>query len=234
MKLAIISDVHGNYPALCAVLAEIDRLDCCRIISLGDVTGYYAQPAECLEALMDRNVLQLLGNHDNYLIQGSSCERSRTIAQLMLHQRKELKPHHIQVLRQMKPHYDEGEMRFVHGSWVDPLDEYLYRISPADLPGDQRFYFAGHTHVQHLAEFECKTFCNPGAVGQPRDGDPRAAFAVLHNSEITLHRVAYDIGETVRAMQRAGYEEARLWQNLSIGAQIGGRIDKITTIDTPV
>lgn len=233
MKLAIISDAHGNYPALRSVLAEIDRLDCDRIISLGDVTGYYAQPAECLEALMARDVLQLLGNHDNYLVQGSSCDRSRTVAQLILHQRKEIKPHHMEVLRQMKPQHDEGEMRFVHGSWADPVDDYLYSLSPADLPGGQRFYFAGHTHVQHLAHFENKTFCNPGAVGQPRDGDPRAAFAVLQDGEITLHRVAYDIEETVRAMQRAGYEEARLWDNLFIGAQIGGRIDKITITDTP-
>lgn len=230
MKLGILSDAHGNYPALRAVLEEIDRLGCDRIISLGDATGYYSQPAECLEALTARAAIQLLGNHDNYLVQGTSCERSKTVSQLILHQREQMKPHHMTALNAMKPCYDEGDMRFVHGSWGDPLDGYLYKVSINDLPGDQRFYFAGHSHVQHLARFEGKTFCNPGSVGQPRDGDPRAAFAVLCDGLVTLHRIAYKIEETVLAMQRAGYQESRLWDNLFVGAQIGGRIDNITSI----
>ncbi len=232
MKLGILSDAHGNYPALRAVLAEIDRLGCDRVISLGDVTGYYSQPAECLEALASRAAIQLLGNHDSYLVQGSSCDRSKTVAELILHQRKQIKPHHMTLLNAMKPNYDEDDMRFVHGSWENPLDGYLYKVSTNDLPGDQRFYFAGHSHVQHLACFDDKTFCNPGSVGQPRDGDPRAAFAVLCDGLVTLHRVAYDIEETVLAMKRAGYQESRLWENLFIGAQIGGRIDSITSAHT--
>jgi predicted phosphodiesterase len=230
MKLAIIADAHGNYPALCAVLAEIDRLGCERIISLGDATGYYAQPAECLDALIERDALQLLGNHDNYLVQGSSCERSKTVSELIIHQRKEMQPRHMAALNAMRPSHDEGDMRFVHGSWEDPLDGYLYKVSAAQLPGNQRFYFAGHSHVQHLSHFGEKTFCNPGSVGQPRDGDPRAAFAVLTDDVITLHRVPYKIEETVLAMQRSGYQESRLWEILFIGAQIGGRIDRITSI----
>ena len=231
MKLAILSDAHGNFPALRAVLEEIDHLGCDRIISLGDVTGYYAQPAQCLEALVERGALQLLGNHDNYLVQGSACERSHTVARLIIHQRKEIQPHHMAVLSAMKPQHDEGDLRCVHGSWVDPIDDYLYQVSPASLPGSQHFYFAGHTHVQHLARIGDKTFCNPGAVGQPRDGDPRAAFAVMENDQITLHRVAYDIHETAHAMQCAGFDEPRFWENLFLGAQIGGRIDKITTTE---
>ena len=103
MKLGILSDAHGNYPALRAVLEEIDRLGCDRIISLGDATGYYSQPAECLEALTARAAIQLLGNHDNYLVQGTSCERSKTVSQLILHQREQMKPHHMTALNAMKP-----------------------------------------------------------------------------------------------------------------------------------
>lgn len=231
MKIAIIADVHGNFPALKAVLAEIDRMGWDRIISLGDATGYYAQPAECLDALLERGTLQLLGNHDNYLVEGSSCERSKTVSELIIHQRKQLRPHHMDALRSMRPFHDEDDMRFVHGSWENPLDGYLYNVSPEQLPGPQRLYFAGHSHVQHLGSFPGKIFCNPGSVGQPRDGDPRAAFAMLTEGIVTLHRVPYEIEETVLAMQRAGYQESRLWENLFAGAQIGGRIDHITSLN---
>ena len=95
------------------------------------------------------------------------------------------------------------------------------------LPDGYRRFFCGHTHVQKLVDFGGKTFCNPGSVGQPRDGDPRAAFAVLDGERISLHRVAYDIDRTVAAMQAAGFHEEWLWKNLYIGAQIGGRVDDI-------
>jgi diadenosine tetraphosphatase ApaH/serine/threonine PP2A family protein phosphatase len=230
MKTAILSDAHGNWPALRSVLAEIDRLACDRIISLGDVTGYYAQPAQCLDALVQRDAIQLLGNHDGYLVAGTACDRSPTVARLIAHQRREINGARLERLRSFQPRFAEGGISCVHGSWRDPLDEYLYRIAATDLPDGHRYYFAGHTHVQHLAAFPTKTFCNPGAVGQPRDGDPRAAFAVLDEAGITLHRVAYDIEETARAMRAAGYDEPRLWENLFIGAQIGGRLDQITTV----
>lgn len=233
MKTAILSDAHGNFPALCAVLAEIDRLGCQRIISLGDVTGYYAEPAQCLDALIARDAIQLLGNHDRYLTTGSACERSKLVSSLILHQRREIYGPRLEFLKTLSPQYAEPAMSCVHGSWTDPVDHYLYHIAEADLPGAHRYYFAGHTHVQHLVDFGNKAFCNPGAVGQPRDGDPRAAFAVISEAGITLHRVAYDIEATVAAMRRAGYDNPRLWENLFIGAQIGGRIDRIANIAKP-
>ena len=228
MRTAIISDIHGNYPALCAVLAEIDRLGCNRIISLGDATGYYAQPAQCIDALRSRKAVQLLGNHDRYLTTGTSCERSRLVAGLIEHQRREVNGERLDFLRGLPSRYDEPGLSCVHGSWRDNVDEYLYQISADIFPDGFRWFFAGHTHVQHLSSLEGKVFCNPGAVGQPRDGDPRAAFAVLDSQIVTLHRVVYDIGATVRAMQAAGYSESRLWENLYLGAQIGGRVDSIT------
>ncbi len=228
MKIAIISDVHGNLPALRAVLSEIDRIGCGRIVSLGDVSGYYAQPAECLDELISRGATQLLGNHDDYLVQGSSCDRSKLVSELIIHQRKVMGPSHIGVLRGFTPQVDEEDRRYVHGSWENPVDGYLYKITSEDLPGSQKFYFAGHTHVQILATIGKKTFCNPGSVGQPRDGDPRAAFAIFQEGSISLHRVEYEIDETIFAMRQAGYTSSRLWENLLIGAQIGGRIDKIT------
>ncbi|MBE7497023.1 MAG: metallophosphoesterase family protein [Verrucomicrobiaceae bacterium] len=228
MKIAIISDVHGNYPALSKVLEEIDRMGCERIISLGDVTGYYAEPAACLDALRKRQAVQLLGNHDWYLATGASCERSRLVASLIHHQRNQIQGERLEFLKSLGSRHDEGEMTFVHGSWKDNIDEYIYQVGPEMLPPGYTYCFAGHTHVQFLTQFGGQFFCNPGSVGQPRDGDARAAFATLDSGAITLHRVAYDIDATVHSMKKAGYDNPRLWESLYIGAQIGGRIDKIS------
>jgi predicted phosphodiesterase len=225
--LGIVTDIHGNFPALQAVIAELDRLGCDRIISLGDVTGYYAEPDRCIDLLVEWDAIQLLGNHDEYLVSGSGCPRSRVVSDLLRHQVKAVTAEHIAMLSNLRPNFEEGENSFVHGGWVDPLDEYLYRLSPGMLPDGYRRFFCGHTHVQKLVDFEGKTFCNPGSVGQPRDGDPRAAFAVLNGDQISLHRVAYDIDRTVAAMRAAGFDEEWLWKNLYIGAQIGGRVDDI-------
>lgn len=225
--MAIISDIHGNLPALRAVIACAAAKGCQKIISLGDVTGYYAQPGECIDVLRNYNAINLLGNHDEYLITGKSCPRSRTVSELIDYQRTVIFPDQLKWLASSPITGNEGDNFFVHGGWNNPVDEYLYTISESCLPVDDGFYFSGHTHVQALVRFsEKKIYCNPGAVGQPRDGDPRAAFAVLNGNEITLHRVEYDIDETAFAMKKAGFPE-QLYMNLYNGAQIGGRIDKI-------
>lgn len=232
MKIAVISDVHGNYPALLQVLKEIDRLGCDRIISLGDVTGYYAEPAACLDALRERGAVQLLGNHDWYLTTGSSCDRSRLVSSLIQHQRTQIHGERLEFLKSLASRHDEGDMTFVHGSWRDNVDEYIYQVGQETLPQGFTYCFAGHTHVQFMTQIGCQFFCNPGSVGQPRDGDARAAFAMLDSGVINLHRVTYDIDATVSSMKRAGYDNPRLWESLYIGAQIGGRIDKISTTPT--
>ena len=225
--IAVISDVHGNLPALDEVLREIDRLGCARIVCLGDVTGYYAQPGECLERLRGRDTIFLLGNHDKYLVEGTGCPRSRMISSLLVHQRIAVTEEQIRFLSGLSSHYEFGSATFVHGGWKDPLDQYLYSVGVNDLPGEFSFYFCGHTHVQFLHDFGGKRFCNPGSVGQPRDGDHRAAFATLTNEVVQLHRVEYDIDATAEAMRRAGYVDEKLWCNLYSGAQIGGRTDSI-------
>ena len=225
--IAVISDVHGNYPALKAVLAEADRLGCTRIISLGDVTGYYSQPEKCIDLLVQREAVQLLGNHDSYLVEGSGCPRSRLVSSLLEHQRRVVRADQIEYLSTLSSVYSESNACFVHGGWEDPRDQYLYAVSESKLAGEWRYYFSGHTHVQALIYFCEKIYCNPGSVGQPRDGNAQAAFAIFDGSAISLHRVPYDIDETVAAMRQAGYQDPRLWENLYLGAQIGGRIDRI-------
>ena len=231
--IAVVSDIHGNLPALLAALARIDELGCDRIISLGDVTGYYAQPDECIALLQEREAIQLLGNHDQYLVAGSGCARSQLVAELLKHQEKAVTAEQIKFLSGLASRYDEDDASFVHGGWRDPLDEYVYQVDPARFPADFRFFFSGHTHVQCKVQLgDGRLYCNPGSVGQPRDGDKRAAFAVFTGENVELHRVEYDIDAAAQAMQDAGFEDERLWKNLYEGAQIGGRIDKITVIES--
>lgn len=232
--IAVLADVHGNLPALRAVLDEAERLGCDRLISLGDVTGYYAEPHLCIELLAERGALQLLGNHDSYLTSGTGCPRSRLVSTLMEHQRRVVGPAHLALLAGLAPSHEEGRLSFVHGGWEDPLDEYLYRVGRATLKGDAQVYFSGHTHVQRSIDFGDKFYCNPGSVGQPRDGDPRAAFAVFDGKRARLVRVPYDVEKTAAAMRRAGYTDERLWANLAGGTQIGGRIDRIVAEHEPL
>src|SRR5262249_34047313 len=98
-------------------------------------------------------------------------------------------------------------IHMVHGGWSDPIDEYL-RITPDyfDLiPGS--YFASGHSHVQIVEELGSKTYCNPGSVGQPRDGDPRAAFATFEDGRFTLHRVEYDMQPVFDLMEKAGFDD---------------------------
>ncbi|CAG1021309.1 hypothetical protein MTYM_00912 [Methylococcales bacterium] len=224
--IAVVSDVHGNFPALQAVLEAAFSLGCNRIISLGDVVGYYAEPNKCINLLKSYGALNIMGNHDSYLVSGTNCPRSKMVEEITNYHRRIVSPENLAWLSQSKSYLIANNNYFAHGSWQDPLDQYLYKVSAAHIPADAKNLFTGHTHVQALIKFGGQQYCNPGSVGQPRDGNPQAAFAVLLGNEIQLHRVEYDIDKTAFAMQAAGFP-ARYYENLYIGAQIGGRIDKI-------
>ncbi len=228
--IAIISDVHGNLPALRAVMDTALKLGCTRFLSLGDVVGYYSQPGECIDLLRAHGIVNIMGNHDHYLASGEGCPRSALVSQTIEYAQSLINEDQIAWLRKSIPSYRETETLYLHGGPDDPRDQYLYSVSRGSIPADIKVMFCGHTHVQKFARFSNDNiFCNPGSVGQPRDGDNRAAFAVVTDKEITLQRVPYDIDETIREMQRAGFPP-HFYENLRIGAQIGGRIDKIDVI----
>jgi len=227
--IAILSDIHGNLPALQAVMHDALAQGCQRFISLGDVVSYYAEPGECIDLLRKHRALNIMGNHDRYLVSGSNCPRSRAVSRMLAYQQTLVSAEQLAWLAQSPASYREGEYYFVHGGPEDPQDQYLYQVSEETIPADARILFSGHTHVQVLAEFATKIYCNPGSVGQPRDGDSRAAYAILAEGKIILQRVNYDIGKTVEKMKQAGFEPF-FYTNLYLGAQIGGRIDKIDVI----
>lgn len=225
--IAILSDIHGNLPALKAVLMDAQLRGCKRIISLGDVVGYYAQPGECIDLLQKHEAINVLGNHDRYLVFNTNCLRSKLVAGIIDYHKKIISKTQLDWLRESIYLYREGTSLFVHGGPNDPQDQYLYSITEETIPQDVDHLFSGHTHVQAFIEFGQKVFCNPGSVGQPRDGDPRAAYAIMdHSNNISLHRIPYDIDNTVLMMNNAGFD-ALYYKNLYYGTQIGGRIDSI-------
>jgi predicted phosphodiesterase len=229
--IAILSDIHSNLAALRAVIEDAVARGCTRILSLGDVVGYHAQPGPCIDLLAQHGAINILGNHDHYLISEENCQRSKVVASIIEYQKRIVTPAQLAWLRGSLDSLKEGGSLFVHGGPGDPRDQYLYAIDDDTVPEGVERLFSGHTHVQALMRVAgAKWYCNPGSVGQPRDGDCRAAYAILDNGQIELRRVAYDIEETVAAMKEAGFEPF-LYENLYIGAQIGGRIDKIKYID---
>ncbi|WP_026520199.1 metallophosphoesterase family protein [Butyrivibrio sp. FCS006] len=206
MIMAIISDVHGNYPALKSVLDKIDEMGCDRIISLGDVVGYYCMVNECVDEFRKRNVINILGNHESYLLGINNCYRSLTVRNCIEYQKKIITEENLIYLKKSLMSYDSDVISARHGGWRDPLEEYIDKFD-FSIQQDDRIYCSGHTHVQVIQAKSGKTYFNPGAVGQPRDGNPKAAFAIIRDRKVELYRVEYAIEDIVMQMRRVGFED---------------------------
>jgi len=207
MKIAFISDIHGNFEALQAVFSELDKLGISQVYCAGDIVGYYSQINECCIELRSRGIPTVMGNHDWYMAGGGFCPRSRSVNDCLAYQRGVIEKENLDWLKTLPIQMQIGNIQMVHGGWADPLDEYL-------KPSQEYFekvlgevFVSGHTHVQTIRKFGNKTYCNPGSVGQPRDGDPRAAFAVYDGSEFELHRVEYDMQKVFDLMEAAGFND---------------------------
>lgn len=207
MKIAFISDIHGNYEALKAVLSAIDKLNISDIYCAGDIVGYYSQINECCRELRNRKILSVMGNHDWYLAGRGFCSRSKSVNDCLSYQKQIIEKEHLDWLNTLPLQLTIDKIRVVHGGWSDPIDEY---IKPSQEYFDQiegKLFVSGHTHVQMIKKFNNKIYCNPGSVGQPRDGDPRAAFAVYDGENFELHRVTYDMQIVFDLMQSAGFND---------------------------
>ena len=223
-RRAVISDIHGNYPALQSVIDDIDKAGIDEIICLGDVVGYYCQVNECIDLLKKRNIHCLLGNHDYYMISGTCCD-SKTVKICIDYQKTIIREDNFNWLKTLKPAYDTEKISFRHGGWNDAIEE---RISSFDFAWvnsySQKLFFSGHTHKQcKLADEKSdRVYCNPGSVGQPRDNDSRAAYAIVDsNLNIELKRIVYNIDEIVNKMKEANQGDW-IWKGLYTGEKVGG------------
>jgi putative phosphoesterase len=207
MKIALISDIHGNYEALKAVLQEIDRMKITDIYCLGDVAGYYPQINECCEELISRNIPCIMGNHDWYMAGGGFCTRSGSVNDCLAYQRKIIIKSNLNWLKRLPFYMQVEKIKMLHGGWSNPIDEYL--LDPNEdyfLRIDGNVFVSGHTHIQTVRKYHGKIYCNPGSVGQPRDGNPEAAFAV-YDGNFELHRIEYNMKKVFELMDNAGFHD---------------------------
>ena len=244
MRLAIISDIHANLPALEAVLAEIDRGDTGETWCLGDVVGYGAQPNECTKLVQERTTVCLAGNHDLGVLGAIDVESfSPAAAEAALWTRDALEPDARDWLATLEPADESRDVALYHASPRDHIWEYvLWPEQAGECLETQakRVSLIGHSHVAlcfHAAEngtaaaygaqasngttLELATdrwLINPGSVGQPRDGDPRAAWLELDIDSwiATYHRVDYDVERAAESILDAGLPE-HLGRRLFIG-----------------
>lgn len=203
--IAIISDIHGNFVALEEVLKDIDSKGITEIYCLGDVVGYYSQVNECCDELRYRNVQCVMGNHDWYMASGTDCERSQSVRDCLKYQRTVITDKNKEWILSFPVLIHTGEISMVHGGWKNPIDEYVAPTEEYFSKINGNIFVSGHTHVQRIERYSNKIYCNPGSVGQPRDGDNRAAYAVFNGKSFDLYRVAYDIDKVGYLMDKAGF-----------------------------
>lgn len=216
MQVLLISDVHGNLPALETVLKDAPSTD--RVLHAGDVVGYNPYPSRVIEEFHKRGVDSIQGNHDRAVGSGSTFGFNSLAAQAVEWTREKLTDEQINYVKTLpvEEEYLDGMVYMAHGAPGSP-DRYTYprEFSP-DLLGGEDVLVLGHTHVQGKREFGEGVVVNPGSVGQPRDGDPRAAYAVLSDEGVELHRVEYPVNEVQKEIQRAGLPR-RLGERLEEG-----------------
>ncbi len=227
-RVAIFSDIHGNLPALDAVLREIDASEVDFAVCCGDVVGYGAFPNECVERLRERKIPTIAGNHDYAALSLIDITCFNEIAKRSIQWTREvLKPENAEFLRNLPLSVEVADMLFVHSSPRSP-EAWNYVITLGDARQSfrafgQRVCFIGHSHTPFVVENcegnltcptspivelrpDCRYLVNVGSVGQPRDRNPEACFAIYDRStrQIEIRRVAYDLSQAQKAILEAG------------------------------
>ena len=205
MRLGVISDVHANLPALLAVFGDMPSVNA--VVCAGDVVGYNPWPADCVDAIRDRGIPTVQGNHDRAVATGDAAGFNGMAKAGVDLARRRLGSGGIGWLGALPTERQVagGRVKIVHGHPDDP-DRYTYpRDFASGLLDGEELLVLGHTHVQHHAVFDEGIVLNPGSVGQPRDGDPDAAYAVvdLDDRRVEERRVSYDIDQVVAAVEDA-------------------------------
>ncbi|MFC6836740.1 metallophosphoesterase family protein [Halomarina ordinaria] len=208
MRLGVIADVHANAVALDAVLDDMPAVD--GVVCLGDVVGYGPHPAACVETVREVADAVVRGNHDRSVSNPGAYRHNEMAHAGLRHAREELDDDQVAWLDGLPEDRTHEGVRLVHSHPAE-RDRYVYPEGFASLAphlGDERALLLGHTHVQHAERVAGTPVVNPGSVGQPRDGDPRAAYAVLTGTDegthVDLRRVAYDVEAVGAAVAEAG------------------------------
>ncbi len=240
MRCAILADIHANLSAFEAVLRDIEgRRGVQEIWCLGDIVGYGPDPSPCIALLQQQPHTCIAGNHDWAAVgKLDIADFNPYAAEACRWTQEQLGREDVEYLEGLPLTLTRGDFTVVHGSPRDPLWEYVvstWSASDNFHHFDTRYCLIGHSHVPAVFEEigeACKSgempatlklgenrlIINPGSVGQPRDGDPRAAYAIYDQEEnaLTHYRIPYDIEETQRRMTREGLPDY-LVQRLASG-----------------
>jgi len=216
MRVGLISDIHANRPALEAVLESMPN-DLDAMVCAGDIVGYSAWPAECVDRIRETCDIIVQGNHDRDVRCPDSYGNEMAQAGLAYAQ-SQLSTEQLSWLSELPPSIHAFDDRlFVVHSHPENVDRYVSKrmfTSMGTYMGDSTQILAlGHTHKQAAVNMaKCSRHgwvVNPGSVGQPRDGNPTAAYAIvdLDGPIVELHRTEYPIGEVKQAHDDAGLPE---------------------------
>lgn len=246
MRAAVLSDIHSNRQALEAVLATVDEAGVEEIWCLGDMVGYGADPNACTTIVRERCSTVLVGNHDLALLGALDISTfSDAAAAAVQWTRGEASEETFEYLASLEPTASQSGVGLSHASPRDPVWEYVLATDQAEAGLDaqeERVGLIGHSHIALFfvraenggrrgytqgaqatdgAEIEIadgEWLLNPGSVGQPRDGDPRAAWLELDTEQwlARYHRVPYDIEAAASAIRAAGLPNV-LAERLGVG-----------------
>ena len=243
MRIAVLSDVHANLAALEAVASDLPAVD--QVWVLGDIVGYGPHPNEVIATLQAMGARSVLGNHDGAAIGTVDAKYFNPDARAAIEWTATVIDDNARAYIASLPEVRrDGEVTAVHGSPRDPIWEYITSssIAAANLDAfDTRLCLFGHTHLPmvfraidggveatvglpeaHVQLGGERALVNPGSVGQPRDGLPQAAYAILDvgggpaTDSVEFRRVRYDVDRTQRSMRDLGLP-ARLAERLSYG-----------------
>lgn len=234
MKYGIISDIHGNLPALEAVLSQLKK-EVDVFLCLGDIVGYGAQPNDCCELVRELKPIIVAGNHDWGAVGKIPLDHFNPYAEeALIWTQDKLTSENREFLSSLPKTHESPIFTLVHGSLLNPLEEYLMSSSQARDTAfllTSKILFFGHTHIPTIFFFsqdveqplwisdfpprarnriplrdDFRYLINPGSVGQPRDGDPRACAAVFDSEkmELMILRYEYPIDEAQRRILSAG------------------------------
>lgn len=231
MRVGIIADVHGNAEALESVLDSLQDVE--QIWCLGDLIGYGPEPERCIDMMMTRKHICVIGNHDLCVLGDiDTGDFSREAITTCVWSRARLDENHLAYLRGLPTRAEPAPgVLLVHGSPRKDVFEYVLSSWQADeilCETNKSIVFVGHSHVPlvfvkageayvdfislrdgqvlELNKKSAKYLINPGSVGQPRDGNPKASYMVFDTGEYTLeyHRVAYPVKITQERIELAG------------------------------
>lgn len=228
MRLAILSDIHGNLEALEAVLLELDHQAIDAVVALGDLVGYGPDPVACIYRIREANARCVLGNHDEALVDPSHVRELNAVARdTLLRSRAMVSDEELDFLRTFAFRHVEGDGVFTHANPILPEQwQHLHLFEHVQWCLEELEWplaFVGHTH--HAAIY-CRTdhqvvaltsselavgrhryLVNVGSVGQPRDGDPRASYAVwdMDAGRVELRRVEYPVSRTQQKLAALGW-----------------------------